>query len=139
VDAIAAVKHALRLEFDATCCSYAEFFRELDEPELGALLMCSTDFDIAATSEGEVTLEREQTIMQGAPSCTFRYRFAPRRLIAGSALVICRRRLRHLLLRRHRSRCRQRWHDGRCGSTRLRRWPQPGAGPGVQPSSTSNR
>jgi hypothetical protein len=28
--------------------------------------------------EGEVTLERAQTLMKGAPSCTFRYRFAPR-------------------------------------------------------------
>lgn len=78
VEATAPVKDENRLEFDITRCGYAEFFRELDEPELGALLMCSTDFDIAATSNGEVTLEREQTIMQGAPSCTFRYRFAPR-------------------------------------------------------------
>lgn len=78
VDATTPVKDPQRLEFDVTRCSYAEFFRALDEPELGALLMCSTDFDIAATSDGEVTLEREQTIMQGAPSCTFRYRFAPR-------------------------------------------------------------
>ena len=78
VDATAPVKEADKLEFDVTRCSYAEFFKALNEPELGALLMCSTDFDIAATSEGEVTLTREQTIMQGAPSCTFRYRFAPR-------------------------------------------------------------
>lgn len=72
------VKDAEKVEFDVTRCRYAEFFRELDEPELGTLLMCSTDLDIAATSDGEVTLTREQTIMQGAPSCTFRYRFAPR-------------------------------------------------------------
>ena len=78
VDSTAPVKDAGKLEFDVTRCSYAEFFRALNEPELGALLMCSTDFDIAATSDGEVTLTREQTIMQGAPSCTFRYRFAPR-------------------------------------------------------------
>ena len=78
VEATAPVKDAGKLEFDVTRCRYAEFFRALDEPELGALLMCSTDFDIAATSDGEVTLTREQTIMQGAPSCTFRYRFAPR-------------------------------------------------------------
>jgi hypothetical protein len=50
----------------------------LGEPELGALLICETDFDIAATGSGEVTLTRDQTIMQGAPSCTFRYKFAPR-------------------------------------------------------------
>ena len=78
VEATEPVKDAGKLEFDVTRCRYAEFFRDLDEPELGALLMCSTDFDIAAQSDGEVTLTREQTIMQGAPSCTFRYRFAPR-------------------------------------------------------------
>ncbi len=66
------------LEFDVTRCRFAEFFRVLGEPELGALLICATDFDIAAASDGEVSLDRAQTIMQGAPSCTFRYKFAPR-------------------------------------------------------------
>lgn len=66
------------LDMDVTHCRFAEFFRALGEPELGALLVCETDFDIAATGEGEVSLERAQTIMQGAPSCTFRYKFAPR-------------------------------------------------------------
>jgi len=66
------------LDMDVTQCRFAEFFRALGEPELGALLICAADFDIAATGEGEVSLERAQTIMQGAPSCTFRYRFAPR-------------------------------------------------------------
>lgn len=66
------------LDIDVTRCRFAEFFRELGEPELGALLICAADFDIVAAGEGEVSLERAQTIMQGAPSCTFRYRFAPR-------------------------------------------------------------
>ena len=66
------------LEFDVTACRFAEFFRALGEPELGALLICETDFDIAAAGGSEVSLTRDQTIMQGAPSCTFRYRFAPR-------------------------------------------------------------
>jgi hypothetical protein len=66
------------LEFDVTQCRFAEFFRALGEPELGALLICEIDFDIAAAGDSEVTLTREQTIMQGAPSCKFRYRFAPR-------------------------------------------------------------
>lgn len=66
------------LDIDVTRCRFAEFFRALGEPELGALLICAADFDIAAAGEGEVTLERPQTIMQGAPACTFRYRFAPR-------------------------------------------------------------
>jgi AraC-like DNA-binding protein len=66
------------LEIDVTRCRFAEFFRALGEPELGALLICETDFDIALVGEGEVSLDRAQTIMQGAPSCTFRYKFAPR-------------------------------------------------------------
>ena len=66
------------LDIDVTHCRFADFFRELGEPELGALLICAADFDIAAAGEGEVSLERAQTLMQGAPSCTFRYRFAPR-------------------------------------------------------------
>jgi len=66
------------MDIDVTRCPFAEFFRALGEPELGALLMCETDFDIVATGGGAVTLTREQTIMHGAPSCTFRYRFAPR-------------------------------------------------------------
>jgi predicted ArsR family transcriptional regulator len=66
------------LDLDVTRCRFAEFFRALDEPELGALLICAVDFDIAAVGEGAVSLERAQTIMQGAPSCTFRFKFAPR-------------------------------------------------------------
>jgi len=66
------------LDMDVTRCRFAEFFRALGEPELGALLICEADFDITAAGDGEVSLDRAQTIMQGAPSCTFRYRFAPR-------------------------------------------------------------
>ncbi len=66
------------LEFDVTQCRFAEFFRALGEPELGALLVCATDFDIVAGAGSAVSLRRDQTLMQGAPSCTFRYSFAPR-------------------------------------------------------------
>jgi hypothetical protein len=66
------------LDIDVTRCRFAEFFRALGEPELGALLICEADFDIASVGEGAVSLDRAQTIMQGAPSCTFRYKFAPR-------------------------------------------------------------
>jgi predicted ArsR family transcriptional regulator len=65
-------------EVDITQCRFAEFFRALGEPELGALLICEADFDVVAAGGGEVSLTREQTIMKGAPSCTFRYKFAPR-------------------------------------------------------------
>src|SRR6185437_10647009 len=66
------------LEFDVIRCRFAEFFHALSEPELGALFICEADFDIAALGGREVSLERAQTIMSGAPSCTFRYKFAPR-------------------------------------------------------------
>jgi predicted ArsR family transcriptional regulator len=66
------------LDIDVTHCRFAAFFHAIGEPELGALLVCATDMDITAPSEGAVTLERAQTIMQGAPRCTFRYTFAPR-------------------------------------------------------------
>ena len=66
------------LDMDVTRCRFAEFFRALGEPELGALLICEADFDIASVGESEVSLDRVQTIMQGAPRCTFRYKFAPR-------------------------------------------------------------
>jgi len=66
------------LEFDVTRCRFAEFFRAIGEPELGALLICATDFDIAAAGGNEVSFSRDQTIMQGGSCCTFRYKFAPR-------------------------------------------------------------
>jgi hypothetical protein len=60
--------------FDVTRCRYAEFYKELGEPELGFLLVCSADFDTAEGFGGDVELARTQTIMQGAPHCDFRYR-----------------------------------------------------------------
>jgi hypothetical protein len=60
--------------FDVTGCRYAEFYKELGEPELGFLLVCSADF---ATAEGfgpDIKLTRSQTIMQGASHCDFRYK-----------------------------------------------------------------
>jgi L-2-amino-thiazoline-4-carboxylic acid hydrolase len=66
------------LDIDVSSCRFADFFRALGEPELGALLVCQGDVDIAKAAGGNVSLERAQTIMQGAPCCTFRYKFEPR-------------------------------------------------------------
>jgi hypothetical protein len=60
--------------FDVTRCRYAEFYRELGEPELGFLLVCSADFDTAQGFGADIKLTRTQTIMQGASHCDFRYR-----------------------------------------------------------------
>jgi hypothetical protein len=59
---------------EVTRCRYAEFYKELGEPELGFLLVCTADF---ATAEGfgpDTRLTRTQTIMQGASHCDFRYK-----------------------------------------------------------------
>ena len=66
------------LDIDVTRCRFAEFFRALGEPELGALLICDTDVDIASVGAGEVNLDRADTLMRGGPRCTFRYKFTPR-------------------------------------------------------------
>jgi predicted ArsR family transcriptional regulator len=72
----------LRQESDAidvnvTGCRYAEFFKSLGEPELGALLLCEMDFDLAAVGTPDMELKRTQTIMQGASYCDFRYKLKP--------------------------------------------------------------
>ena len=59
-------------EANVTGCRYAMFYKELGEPELGFLLVCSADFPMA--EEFGVQLTRTQTIMQGASHCNFRYR-----------------------------------------------------------------
>jgi L-2-amino-thiazoline-4-carboxylic acid hydrolase len=61
-------------EIDVTGCRYAEFYKELGEPELGFLLVCSADFPTAEGLGSDIKLTRTQTIMQGASHCDFRYK-----------------------------------------------------------------
>ena len=61
-------------EIDVTGCRYAEFYKELGEPELGFLLVCSADFPTAEGFGADIELTRTQTIMQGASHCDFRYK-----------------------------------------------------------------
>ena len=61
-------------EIDVTGCRYAEFYKELGEPELGFLLVCSADFPTAEGFGPDIKLTRTQTIMQGASHCDFRYK-----------------------------------------------------------------
>ena len=60
-------------DVDVVGCRYAKFYKELGEPELGFLLLCSADFPMAEGFGADVQLHRTQTIMQGAPCCDFRY------------------------------------------------------------------
>ncbi len=59
---------------NVTRCRYAEFYKELGEPELGFLLVCSADFPVAEGLGPDIELTRTQTIMQGASYCDFRYK-----------------------------------------------------------------
>ncbi len=60
--------------FDVTACRDADFYRELGEPDLGFLLVCSADFAMAEGFGPDIKFERTQTIMQGASHCDFRYK-----------------------------------------------------------------
>jgi hypothetical protein len=61
-------------DIDVTGCHYAEFYKELGEPELGFLLVCTADFTTAEGFGPDLKLTRTQTIMQGASHCDFRYK-----------------------------------------------------------------
>jgi L-2-amino-thiazoline-4-carboxylic acid hydrolase len=61
-------------EIDVMGCRYAEFYKELGEPELGFLLVCSADFSTIEGFGPDIQLTRTQTIMQGAGHCDFRYK-----------------------------------------------------------------
>lgn len=62
-----------RYDYNVTRCRYAEMYQSLGLAELGAVLSCNRDYSLVEGFNPEIKLERQQTIMQGAPCCTFRY------------------------------------------------------------------
>lgn len=64
-------------DYDVTRCRYAEMYRALGIPELGAVLSCGRDFALGEGFNRDLTLSRTQTIMEGAARCDFRYRMKP--------------------------------------------------------------
>ena len=62
-----------QLSFDVTRCRYAELYRALGVPELGALFSCNRDASLIEGFNPRVRFTRTQTIMEGAPCCDFRY------------------------------------------------------------------
>ncbi len=67
-------ENAETFAFDVTRCRYAEMYRALGVPELGAILSCNRDAALIAGFNPAVQLTRTQTIMGGASHCDFRYR-----------------------------------------------------------------
>jgi len=61
-------------DFNVTRCRYAEMYRALGIPELGAVLSCGRDGALGEGFNPALRLVRTQTIMEGAPCCDFRYR-----------------------------------------------------------------
>ena len=62
--------------FNVTRCRYAELYRSLGIPELGAVLSCNRDWALIQGFNDDIKLERTQTIMAGAEFCDFRYQRA---------------------------------------------------------------
>jgi predicted ArsR family transcriptional regulator len=62
-----------RLSFNVTRCRYAEMYRALGIPEMGALLSCNRDASLVEGFNPDVQLTRTQTIMGGATHCDFRF------------------------------------------------------------------
>lgn len=63
-----------RYDFNVTRCRYAEMYRDLGIPELGAVLSCNRDFSLIEGYNADISLTRDTTIMGGAPACEFRYK-----------------------------------------------------------------
>ncbi|MBS0219847.1 MAG: L-2-amino-thiazoline-4-carboxylic acid hydrolase [Proteobacteria bacterium] len=61
--------------FNVTRCRYAETYKAMGLGEIGHLLSCNRDGAFCEGYDPKLTLERTQTIMQGARHCDFRYRY----------------------------------------------------------------
>jgi hypothetical protein len=66
-----------RFNFNVTRCRYAETYKEMGLGEIGPLLSCNRDGTFCQGYDPRIELDRQQTIMEGAPCCTFRYTFNP--------------------------------------------------------------
>lgn len=62
-------------DFDITRCRYAETYKAMGLGKIGHLLSCNRDGTFCQGYDPNISLERKQTIMEGAPCCTFRYRY----------------------------------------------------------------
>ena len=60
-----------------TRCQFADYFRAIGEPEIGALLTCGVDFVNEAIQRPDWEFRRTQTLMKGAAYCDFRWALRP--------------------------------------------------------------
>ena len=64
---------AQTLSFNVRGCRYADYFRSIGEPLLGAMLTCEIDPPMTAGIGPDLDLERSQTILGGGSHCDFRW------------------------------------------------------------------
>ncbi|MCP1335756.1 L-2-amino-thiazoline-4-carboxylic acid hydrolase [Futiania mangrovi] len=62
------------LDFNVTRCRFVEMYRDLGLGDIADVLSCNRDGVFAEAYAPDIRLDRAQTIAQGAPCCTFRYR-----------------------------------------------------------------
>ena len=63
-----------QFDFNVTRCRYAETYKAMGLGKIGHLLSCNRDAGFCQGYDPDMKLERAQTIMAGAKTCTFRYR-----------------------------------------------------------------
>lgn len=63
-----------KFDFNVTRCKYAETYKDMGLGKIGHLLSCNRDGSFCEGYDPKLKLERNQTIMEGAKCCTFRYR-----------------------------------------------------------------
>ncbi len=66
---------AKEVHYNVTRCKYAEMYKEMGLAEIGHILSCGRDGTFCAGYNPNISLDRTQTIMQGAPHCDFRYKW----------------------------------------------------------------
>jgi hypothetical protein len=62
-----------KFDFNVTRCKYAETYKAMGLGKIGHLLSCNRDGSFCEGYDPRIKLERQQTIMEGAKCCTFRY------------------------------------------------------------------
>ena len=62
-------------DFDVTRCKYAETYQAMGLGRIGHLMSCNRDGTFCQGYDPKIKLDRQHTIMAGAPRCTFRYTY----------------------------------------------------------------
>lgn len=64
------------VEYTVTGCKFAEFYKQLDAPELGFMFACSQDYPLTEGMDERAVMERPTTIMRGDSHCSFKFHLA---------------------------------------------------------------